>query len=55
MQLFYLTSMLNYQRMEINQVMLKTLQKYEGKLSKKKMMISMLFMMNDQHLHQHSR
>ena len=48
-------SMLNYQEMEINQVVRKPLQKYEGKLSNNKKMISMLFIMNRQHLHQHSR
>ena len=47
-------SMLNCQQMEINQAMLKSWQKYEEKLSKKKM-ISMLLMMNRQHLHQQSR
>ena len=46
-------SMLNYQEMEINQVVRKPLQKYEGKLSNNKKMISMLFIMNRQHLHQH--
>ena len=45
MQLFCWISMLNYQQMEINQVMLKSWQKYEGKLSRKKMIL-MLFMMN---------
>ena len=54
MQLFCWILMLNSQQMGINQVMLKYCQKYKGKLSKKKKMISMLFMMNSQYLHQHS-
>ena len=55
MQLFCRISILNYQQIEINQVMLKSWQKHEQKLSKKEKMISMLFMMNGQHLRQHAR